>query len=164
MENEWVLPVLGVLILVGLLVSCLLFFLRKTMGNFGGAIQFERARELFKLQREHLHKQFFQTAAGSGSPRGLLWKECEWESVVEFVRDRQSRQIVAFAGVTIHFEAVVGSDMEGLPAVGMPRNASAIFSFHRGQWHTTGKTIFNKNPDEAAEHFHQQYERLGAGE
>jgi hypothetical protein len=163
MEIDWLLSGLGVLIAVVLLLAFLLFLFRGRLGKFATAIQFERARESFQLQRERLHKRFFQAAAASGRPRGLRWKACDWEPAVEFVRDRQSNQIVAFAGVTIHFEAEEGGDMEDLPAVGLPRNASAVFSFQRGHWHTSGQAIFNKNPDEAVDHFHQQYERLGSG-
>jgi hypothetical protein len=31
---------------------------------------------------------------------------------------------------------------------------------HGGSWHTTGKTVFNLNPDEALTHFQNLYERL----
>jgi hypothetical protein len=51
--------------------------------------------------------------------------------------------------------------MEGLPAVGNLRNASAVFFFHRGRWHTAGKAVFNLNPDEALARFRNQYEPLG---
>lgn len=120
----------------------------------------ERARRLFQQQRERLELLFFQAAAASGKPRGLRWKAIEWESGVEFARERASGQLAALVGVTIRFEAIEGSDMEGLPAVGNLRNASAVFFFHHGRWHTTGKTVFNLNPDEALAHFQQQYERL----
>lgn len=119
-----------------------------------------RARQLFQQQRERLELLFFQAAAASGKPRGLRWKAIEWESGAEFARERTSGQLAALVGVTIRFEAIEGSDMEGLPAVGNLRNASAVFFFHRDRWHTTGKTVFNLNPDEALAHFHHQYERL----
>ncbi len=164
MDMGWLFIDLGLLVLLVLGVVIGLVFFRDRLGRFGAAVQFERARELFLLQRERLHRQFFQAAAHSGSPRGLHWKACDWEKGVEFVRDRHNRQIVAFAAVTIHFEAIEGSDMEGLPAVGMPRNASAIFFFQRGHWHTSGRAVFNKNPDEAALHFQKQYEHLGSEE
>jgi hypothetical protein len=121
----------------------------------------EQARRLFRQQREHLELLFFQGAASSGKPRGLRWKAIDWESGAEFARERASGRLAALVGVTIRFEAIEGSDMEGLPAVGNLRNASAVFFFHRGRWHTTGRTVFNLNPDEALAHFHQQYERLG---
>ena len=70
--------------------------------------------------------------------------------------------LAALAGVTIQFEAIEGGDMEGVAAVGNLRNASAVFFYHRGQWHTTGKAVFNLNPDEALTHFAAQYERLPA--
>ena len=120
----------------------------------------EHARRVFQQQRERLELQFFQAAAASGKPRGLRWKAIDWESGAEFARERASGQLAALVGVTIRFEAVEGSDMEGLPAVGNLRNASAVFFFHRGRWHTTGRTVFNLNPDEALAHFGNQYERL----
>ena len=76
-------------------------------------------------------------------------------------RDRRTGQLAALVGVTIRFEAVPGGDMEGLPAVGNLRNASAVFFFQGGQWHSVGKAIFNLNPAEAIDHFKNQYERVG---
>jgi hypothetical protein len=122
--------------------------------------QLEQARLLFRHQREHLELQFFQAASASGKPRGLRWKTIDWEPGVEFARERASGCLAALVGVTIQFEAIEGGDMEGLPAVGNLRNASAVFFFHGKRWHTLGKTVFNLNPDEALVHFQNQYERL----
>src|SRR5262245_31776932 len=114
--------------------------------------------EQFRRQRERLEAQFFTAASQSGKPRGLRWKAIEWERPVEFGREPDTGKIAALVGITIQFEAVEGSDMEGLPAVGNLRNATAVFFYHRGLWHTLGRTIFNMNPDEAIDHF--KYERL----
>jgi hypothetical protein len=118
------------------------------------------ARKLFHAQRSRLEAQFFQTASASGKPRGLRWKACEWDRGVEFAREKATGHLAALASVTIQFEAIEGGDMEGLPAVGNLRNASGVFFFHDGQWHTTGKTVFNLNPDEALLHFQSLYDRL----
>jgi hypothetical protein len=115
---------------------------------------------LFGRQREHLEAKFFDTASRSGKPRGLRWNACDWQSGVTFARERATGKLAALVGVTIRFEAVEGSDMEGLPAVGNLRHASAVFFFDRGKWHTVGRTIFNLAPDEALEHFKSQYQRL----
>ncbi len=128
--------------------------------RFSREVQAERARELFRLQRERLETQFFTAAAGTGKPRGLRWLDCSFETALELARDRRSAQLVALVPVTIRFEAVAGSDMEGLPAVGNLRHASAVFFFEAGQWHTVGKAVFNMSPAEALEHFRNQYERL----
>jgi hypothetical protein len=151
----WLIPVL---VAVGLLAAWLVW---RPLRSFGQEVRVERARELFRLQRERLEAQFMKAAAASGKPRGLRWKDCQWENGVELVRDKQSGQIAALVGVTIQFEAVEGSDMEGLPAVGNLRNASAVFFFQAGQWHTVGRAVFNMNPDEALAHFKNQYERVG---
>jgi hypothetical protein len=147
----WLPPVLLIVVAAGVL---LILWLRSR------GVPVERARQLFRQQREHLEAQFFQAAANSGKPRGLRWKACEWDDAVEFARDRRSRLLVALASVTISFEAIEGGDMEGLPAVGNLRNASAVFSFDGKRWSTAGRAVFNLNPDEAIRHFGKQYERL----
>ncbi len=118
------------------------------------------APRLFRMQREHLEADFLRAAAASGKPRGLRWKACDWDDEVLFARDRRSGHLTAWVGVTIEFEAIEGSDMEGLPAVGNLRNASGFFLFDRGRWWATGKAYFNVNPDEAIERFKEQFERV----
>jgi hypothetical protein len=157
---EWLWLLLGVFLAVLLLV----LLTWHPMRSFGREVQAERARELFRLQRERLEAQFLTAAGATGKPRGLRWVDCAFENDMELARDRHSGQIVALVTATIRFEAIEGSDMEDLPAVGNLRNASAVFFFQRGQWHTVGKTVFNMNPDEALEHFKNQYERLQASE
>ncbi len=114
------------------------------------------ARRQFERHRAQLQEEFFDAAAISGKPRGLRWKGCEWNQTLELARETATGQMLAFAGLLIQFEAIAGSDMEGLPAVGNLRTASAVFFFHRGRWQTTGKAIFNLNPDEAITHFGYQ--------
>ena len=118
------------------------------------------AVEQFRLHREMLEAKFFDVAARSGKPRGLRWKNIDWEKEVAFARDRATGLLLALASITIQFEAVEGGDMEGVAAVGNLRNASAVFVFQYGQWATAGKAIFNLNPGEAIERFQQQYERV----
>jgi hypothetical protein len=122
----------------------------------------EQLRRQFQQQREHLEADFLQLASASGKPRGLRWKECEWGSAVEFARDRQSGQFTAIAGVSISFEAIPGSDMEGLPAVGNLRSASALFIHDGTRWRASNRTVFNLNPEEVLSHFAQQYERVSS--
>jgi hypothetical protein len=151
----WLAPLLVIVILLAI------FVIWRPLRSFGASVQIERARELFRLQRERLEAQFLKAAAATGKPRGLRWKDCQWQDDVEFVRERKSGQIAALVAVTIQFEAIEGSDMEGLPAVDNLRNASAVFFFNRGHWLTVGKAVFNMNPHEALAHFKNQYERVG---
>ena len=117
-------------------------------------------RDRFATERPRLQDEFFAAASASGKPRGLRWKALEWEPAVEFARERATGNLAALVGVVIQFEAVEGGDMEGVAAVGNLRNASAVFFFHGGRWRTTGKAVFNLNPDEALARFGNQYERL----
>ncbi len=133
----------------------------RPLRRFGRQISLERARESFRLQREKLQATFLQMAQATGKPRGLRWKDCQFEAPVEFVRDKQTSEVAALVAVTIAFEALPGSDMEDNPNVGNARNASAVFFYHKGHWSTVGKAVFNMNPNEAIEHFKNQYERVG---
>ncbi|MDW8267149.1 MAG: hypothetical protein RMJ52_17650 [Gemmataceae bacterium] len=146
----WLVLAVGVLLGVALLIRPLRSWFRTVQG--------ERAHELFQLQRERLEAMFLRAAAATGKPRGLRWKQCVFEPEIALARDRRSQQLLALVPVTIHFEAVEGSDMEGLPAVALPRSASAVFYFQGGQWQTAGKAVFNMSPVEALEHFKQHYE------
>jgi hypothetical protein len=147
--------VLAGVVLVVLLVA---FFI-------AGARYPRRAREQFCEERDRLYADFFAAASNSGKPRGLRWKALDWtpaEGLPEptFARDRNTGDIVALVPVTIRFEAIPGSDMEGLPAVGNLRNASAVFFYRRGAWHASGRAVFNLNPDEALAHFKDQFAPL----
>jgi len=123
-------------------------------------VQMEDARARFDRDRERLQAQFFAAASSSGKPRGLRWTQCQWNELIEWVRDKQSGQIHALVGVTIAFEAIEGGDMEGIEAVGNLRNASAVYFLQGGQWQTAGRAVFNLNPAEAVEHFKGSYERI----
>jgi hypothetical protein len=152
------------LLIAAAVVACMvigvLLALRPLRG-FGRQVRVERARESFRLHRDGLQAKFIQAAQATGKPRGLNWKDCQFESQVEFVRDKKTGDIAALVGVTIAFEAEVGGDMEGNPNVDNLRNASAVFFFHKGRWNTVGRAVFNMNPPEAIEHFKNQYERVG---
>jgi hypothetical protein len=158
-ENGWWL-VLG-LALAAALIAALMAW--RPLRGILQEIQLERARELFALQRERLEAKFLDMATATGKPRGLRWKDCDFASEVQFARDRGSGQLTALVGATIEFEAIAGSDMEGLPAVSNLRNATAVFFFQGGHWHTAGRALFNMNPDEALDHFKGQYDRVEMG-
>ena len=70
-------------------VAAILFLLAwRPLRRWGREVQLERARELFALQRERLEAKFFDLAARGGKPRGLRWKNIDWENEVVFARDR----------------------------------------------------------------------------
>ncbi len=151
---SWWVVVAVAAVLVGLALAW------RPLRRLGADIQSERARELFLLQRERIQPSFLPAAMATGKPRGLRWRECVFGEEVAFARDRQSGEVIALASVTIRFEAIEGGDMEGLPAVPLPRNASAVFFFRAGQWHTAGKAVFNLNPGEATRRLAAQYEPI----
>jgi hypothetical protein len=146
------LAALGVIFIFGLLLG-LWLWRRRPVGQ-------AQALARFPMERPALERAFFAVAAGSGKPRGLTWVDLEWETSVLYARERSTGSLSALVGVTVRFKAVPGSDMEGLPAVGNLRNASAVFFFQGSHWHTTGKILFNLNPDEVVERFGTQFERL----
>jgi len=120
--------------------------------------QAERAIDLFRLQREQLEAKFFDLARVQGRPRDLRWLDCDWQSGVTFGRDVESGMLTAFVSVYISFEAVEGGDMEDVEAVGLLRDAAALFHFTNGCWGTGGRALFNMNPSDALQRLTDQYE------
>jgi hypothetical protein len=118
------------------------------------------ALALFRLQREQLEAQFFHRAGSLGKPRGLRWLECDWQDTVTFGRDVKTGLITAFVGVNIRFEAIEGGDMEGVEAVGLARDAAALFHYQHGRWGTGGRALFNLNPTDALVHYKGQIEPI----
>lgn len=147
--------ILSVAVLVAVLAA-----LYRPIRGLWREIVFERARELFSLQRERLEAKFVELAGASGKPKGLAWEGCEFHSPVSFVRDKSTGQLSAFVEVTISFSAIEGGGMEHVEAVKELRNATAVFHYHHGQWGTGGRTLFNMKPHEAIEHFQAQFEPL----
>ena len=121
----------------------------------------ERARKEFRLQRERLELEFFNRAARSGKPRGLRWKNCDFDSDVLFARYKKSRKLTAFVGVTVSFEAIEGGDMEEVEAVGTLRAATAVFHYASQGWATHGRVVFNLEPAEAVAYYENELEAVG---
>lgn len=116
-----------------------------------------QAREQFKLQRETLEAKFFDMARQLGKPRDLTWIDCDWQPTVTFARDAETGLLTAFTAVNIRFEAVEGGDMEEVEAVGLIRDAAAVFHFKDGAWGTGGRALFNMNPEDAVTRLRDQY-------
>jgi hypothetical protein len=145
---------------IGALAVAVLVVLLYLVGRRGGPLTPGQARAEFATRTAALHDDFFQAAAASGKPRGLRWVDCEWDDALAFGRERATGRLVALAGITIRFEAIPGSDMEGLPAVGNLRHGCAVFVHDGRSWHANGRAVFNLTPDETLAHFHNDYERL----
>lgn len=120
----------------------------------------ERAMRLFRQRREVLEAQFLDLASRLGKPRGVRWKQCDWQSDVTFARDRESGLLTAFVGVNVSFEAIEGGDMEEVEHVGLLRDGAAVFHYQAGQWGTGGRVLFNMNPHDAVARFEHQYEPI----
>jgi len=106
--------------------------------------------QLFEDQRQNLQQNFFRSAAGSGKPRGLRWTNCDWLAAYVLVSDETSGILTMFCSVNISFEAIEGGDMEGVEAVSMIRDGSAVFHAQDGRWGTGGRVLFNVEPRTAA--------------
>jgi hypothetical protein len=122
-----------------------------------------RAVSGFRIEREHLEARFFDLARGRGIPRDLRWVECEWLEQVTFGRSVEDGMLTAFVGVNIRFEAVEGGDMEDVEAVGLIRDAAALFHYQHGRWGTGGRAMFNMDPQTAIERLAGQYEPVTFG-
>lgn len=138
--------------LAGITAGAILIAAGVMLRRFGGAVQLERARELFRLQHERYEEHLLEAAAATGKPRGLHWVSASITGDAVLARNNAKR-IIALVPVVVQFEPVEGSDMENVPMAKEPRVATALFSFHRGEWHTDGRVVFNLDPMRAIAHF-----------
>ena len=127
------------------------------------AVLAERARELFRLQHERFEEQIIAAGAATGLPRGRCWMGCTITGDAVLVRDEVNGGIVALVPVELRFEPVAGSDMEEIPAAREARPATAVFTFARGAWETTGKVVFNHTPDQTVVKFAPQFRVIHHG-
>lgn len=157
MENYWWLwAILGVLLTAFVVFA----FTWKSILASVQSREVARAVSGFAVQREQLEAKFFDLAASLGMPRDMRWKEIEWLEGVTYARDTESGLLTAFAAVNLRFEAVEGGDMEDVEAVGMVREAAAIFHFQGGRWGTGGRALFNMNPADAVTRLQGQFESV----
>lgn len=153
------------LIIAGVLVAivAVLLVAGRPLLNWLRKKQALQAYEQFRVQREQLEAKFFDLASRLGKPRDLRWLDCDWQSGVTFGRDVQTGMLTAFVAVNIRFEAVEGGDMEYVEAVGLLRDAAAVFHYQNGNWGTGGRALFNMNPADALDRLADQYEPVEVG-
>ncbi len=130
-----------------------LWILRGVLGRRRWRRRYQRAATALRRQASQLEQHFLESAAATGKPRGLIWKSSTFHESAQLVRDRVSGDIYALVGITIAFEAVVGGDMEQVAAVSNLRCASALLEWKRNRWTTSGRVLFNLEPDEAIERY-----------
>jgi hypothetical protein len=120
----------------------------------------ERALAQMKRHRDAYRGQFLTAAAASGKPRGLAWKNIEFNDQFLLARDRANGQLVGLVGATISFEAIAGGGMEDVEAVGNLRAATAVFTHDGGDWTTLGRAVFNLEPREVLERYRDSLEPI----
>ena len=113
----------------------------------------ERALRDIVRDRNELQATFLRTAGASGKPRGLAWKQCDFQDGVLLARDRATGELIGLVGATISFAAIAGGDMEDVEAVGNLRAATAVLTWKNGQWVTQGRAVFNLEPREVLERY-----------
>lgn len=114
----------------------------------------------FERHRESLQRQYFERASSTGLPRGLKWLSCEWLPTQILLRDRTTMQPNLLVSINLRFEAISGSDMEDVAAVTNIRDACAVFQWQNNEWTTSGRTLFNMNPEEARQRLAASYEPI----
>ena len=125
------------------------------------AATFNQAQADFRAQREQLEAKFFDLASQSGKPRDLRWLGCDWGDGVRYAVETRSGLLSAFVSINIRFEAVEGGDMEDVEAVGLLRDAAALFHYQHGVWGTGGRALFNMNAEDAIDRLQGQFRPAG---
>lgn len=131
------------------------------MGSLGfGGLNAQLLMASFDRDRDRHQQEYFHRAASTGLPRGLRWVGCEWLSHRIILLDRTTQQPNLLVSINLRFEAIEGGDMEDVAAVANVRDACAVFQWTTNAWGTSGRTLFNMNPDEARERLAASYEPM----
>ena len=108
-------------------------------------------REEFEPHRPDFLQMWFDTAARSGSPRGLHWVSWTDAGATVWAKDTANGQLLALVPAVVQFEPVEGGAMDDVPQAREPRAVVVIFRRRRGIWEADGRAIFNLNPRQAVE-------------
>jgi hypothetical protein len=131
--------------------------LRVLSGLFIGS-ESRLAGEFCRLQ-EQLGHDYFEVCSSAGKPRGLIWDRCDWLAEAVLLRERTSGRWWMLRGVNLSFRAIEGGDMEDVAAVGLLRDACAVYEYEQGCWRPTGRTLFNMDTVRAAGHLAETHEQ-----
>ncbi|MBC7968121.1 MAG: hypothetical protein H7Z17_19595 [Fuerstia sp.] len=139
--------------------------IRKWFQSFGRSLlptaaSPDRLLREFERHRESLQRQYFELASSTGLPRGLRWLSCDWLEALVLLRDRTTKQPNLLVSINLRFEAIEGSDMEDVAAVSSIRDACAVFQWQNNAWTTSGRTLFNMNPEAAKQRLAASYEPI----
>ena len=108
---------------------------------------------------EQLGHNYFEVCSSAGKPRGLIWDRCDWLAEAVLLRERTSGRWWMLRGVNLSFRAIEGGDMEDVAAVGLLRDACAVYEYEQGCWRPTGRTLFNMDTVRAAGHLAETHEQ-----
>jgi len=135
---------MALLIGAGILSVCFLvtwLILRRPVRQIVEDVRVESARALFHQRREWLEARFITALSLAEPVEGERWEEAQWQDEVLWARDRQTHHLLAL--VCVEFEP------EPFDLSPVPRHATALFEFRRGNWCADGKRIDEVRPYEA---------------
>lgn len=128
------------------------------LGDWFFRRRLRRLDRVFSGAQVALQRAWFASAAGSGRPRGLEWKESRWLPQRVLLRERQTGEWWMLNGVNLQFAAIPGGGMEDVAAVAQLKEGCAVFVWDGVAWAPNGRTLFNLDPASAAKHLEESHE------
>jgi hypothetical protein len=101
----------------------------------------------FQTVQSALVEEFRAKAQAQNRPRGVEWVLAPLAGTPVFVTDAGTGGLVALVPLEVRFEPRPGSELEDVLQAREPRTVTAMFTFERGEWRTTGRAVFNLAPD-----------------
>lgn len=121
----------------------------RLLGGLFGSIESRLIGE-FCERRVRLEQDYFELCSAAGKPRGLRWDRCDWLQEAVLLRERGTGHWWLLRGVNLSFQAIAGGDMEDVAAVGLLRDACAVYVYGPDGWRPSGRTLFNMDTVRAA--------------
>ena len=114
--------------------------MRRPLRQFAEDLHVDRACDVFRMRREWLEARFVSALERVDPIAHLRWEDAHWLNDIYWVRDRQTRVLLALVGVEFRDKEV------GLHGPNVPSRATAVFEFRKGRWHAEGRRLDESNP------------------
>jgi hypothetical protein len=119
--------------------------------RFALTVRLERARESFRLQKSRLEELLVRQAQTHAPIRGLKWRQCQFTHEPLWLLDARHRHVATLVPIAVTFQPETPAAFGDDPSLEEPRHGVVLLVFSRGQWHWSGRTLFNLSLTQAAE-------------
>lgn len=123
-------------------------------------IDFPRAVDSFRMQREHVEAKFLDLARWIGNVPAVCRIEYEWQRNATFARDLETDLITAFVAIGVRFVEVRPGKHGDFVQINSQCDATALFHYRDGWWETSDCGFLHVDPVRAVIRLQDHFEPI----